>query len=123
MVAAVLVAIVHLAYLVYMAVGGFLALRDRAWLWPHVVSTLWSIVVTTTPLNCPLTALEKWLLQLAGKEPYEGSYTAYYLRDVLYPAEYEVAIWVSLMALALLSYVVVLRRERRRDLVGQVAES
>ncbi len=110
--AAVIVAVVHLAYLVYAALGGFLALRNRAWLVPHIASTIWSITVTTTALNCPLTALEKRLLLLAGREPYGGSYTAHYLRGVLYPEQYEVAVWLSLIAVALLSYVVVLRRER-----------
>lgn len=114
--AAGLVALVHLGYLVYGAFGGFLALRNRAWLWPHLASTVWSLTVTLTPLNCPLTALEKWLLRLADRTPYDGSYTAHYLRGVLYPAEYEMGVWLSGIAIALVSYVVVLRRGTRVDL-------
>lgn len=98
----------HLAYLVYAAVGGFLALRNVAWLWPHLASTVWSFTVTLTGIRCPLTAVEKWLIGASGGTPYDGSFTAYYLRDVLYPAEYEIAVWVGMMSLAVLSYVVVL---------------
>lgn len=105
------VVVLHLAYLIYAAVGGFLGLRRRAWLWPHLASTAWSVVVTTTPVGCPLTAAEKWLLERAGRSPYEGSFTAHYLRDVLYPAQYEVAVWLTMMGLALTSYVLVLRRQ------------
>jgi hypothetical protein len=106
--AAGVVVLVHLAYLVYAAVGGFLGLRGLVWLWPHVISTVWSVAVTLTSLNCPLTALERWLLELAGRTPYDESFTAHYLRDVLYPAQYETAIWLGMIGLAVASYVVVI---------------
>lgn len=105
--------LVHMAYLVYAAIGGFLALRSLTWLWPHIASTAWSVAVTVTALNCPLTALEKSLLELAGRTPYDGSFTEHYLRGVLYPSQYEVAVWLGGIAVALLSYVVVLVRGRR----------
>jgi hypothetical protein len=112
------VVVVHLAYLVYAAVGGFLALRRRAWLWPHLVSTAWSVVVTVTAVRCPLSALEKWLLAQAGEPVYADSFTAYYLRDVLYPAQWETAVWLAMMALAATSYVLVARSWRRSGAVG-----
>jgi hypothetical protein len=109
LVAAGVVVLVHLAYLVYAAVGGFLGLRGLLWLLPHLISTAWSITVTVTPVDCPLTALEKWLLELSGQRPYDGSFTSHYLRDVVYPYQYETLVWLGMMALAALSYVVVLR--------------
>ena len=102
-----------MAYMGYMVFGGFLALRRFDWLWPHIGSTLYSIYVTTTSFTCPLTALEKRLLQLGGATPYEGSYTAHYLRDILYPAQYETAVWLLAMGIALGSHAVVLTRRRR----------
>ncbi|HSE08425.1 MAG TPA: DUF2784 domain-containing protein [Nocardioidaceae bacterium] len=107
--AAGLVVLLHLAYLVYAAVGGFLGLRGMVWLWPHLISTAWCITVTLTAVGCPLTALEKWLLVAAGRTPYDGSFTAHYLRDVVYPYEYETHVWLSMIALAAISYVAVLR--------------
>ena len=38
MLAAGLVAAVHLGHLLCMVFGGFLALRWVAWLWPHIMS-------------------------------------------------------------------------------------
>ena len=113
LIAAGVVVLVHLAYLVYATVGGFLGLRSLVWLLPHVISTIWSITVTLTPINCPLTALEKWLLTLSGRTPYADSFTAHYLRGVIYPAKYEVGIWLAMIGVALVSYVVVLAAPRR----------
>ncbi len=110
--AAGLVVLVHLGYLAYATVGGFLALRSLVWLWPHLISTAWSITVTLTPIGCPLTALEKWLLRLGGRTPYDESFTAHYLRGVLYPTRYEVFIWLSMIAVAFFSYWLVLRAHR-----------
>ena len=121
--AAALVAIVHMAYMGYMVFGGFLALRRFAWLWPHIVSTLYSIYVTTTSFTCPLTALEKRLLESGGATPYEGSFTAYYLRDSLYPGQFETAVWLSAMGIAVLSYAVVLTRRRRPAFLATPASS
>ena len=113
-VAALLAAVVvlHLAFLAYMVFGGFLALRKFALIWPHIATTVYSIYVTITSFTCPVTTLEKELLLMAGRTPYEGSFTAHYLRDTLYPAQYETAVWLTGMGIAVVSQVIVLRRRR-----------
>jgi hypothetical protein len=113
MVAAVVVAVVHLGFLVYIVFGGFLALRNRAWLWPSVASTLYSAYVTLASFTCPLTTLEKWLLARSGRAPYQGSFISHYLHGVLYPAQFATAAWLVATAIALLSYALVLVRWRR----------
>lgn len=113
LVAAAVVAIVHMAFLVYIVVGGFLGLRALAWLWPSIATTLYAAFVTLAEFTCPLTTLEKWLLEAGGRVPYEGSFIAHYLHDVLYPAQYETAVWLIATGIALVSYAVVLTRWRR----------
>ena len=119
LVAATLVAAVHMAFLVYLVLGGFLALRRLAWLWPHLACTAWSVHITLTQGRCPLTTLEKELLARGGRTPYEDSYIAHYLQDTVYPAQYETAVWLASVGIALLSYAVVLTR-RRAAVVPQV---
>ncbi len=110
--AAVVVAVVHLGFLAYIVFGGFLALRGLAWLWPSIAATGYSAYVTLADFRCPLTTLEKSLLEAGGRVPYEGSFIAHYLHDVLFPARYETAAWVVATGIALVSYVVVLTRHR-----------
>lgn len=112
-VAAEMVVLLHLGFLLYAAVGGFLGLWKRTWLWPHLVSICWSVIVTLTTIGCPLTAIEKWLLHASGQPVYADSFTAHYLRGTLYPPEVEIPLWLTMIAVALLSYGLVLTRHRR----------
>jgi hypothetical protein len=112
MVAAGLVVVVHMGFLAYLVVGGFLALRWFASIWPHLGSTAWAVYVTATGATCPLTSLEKWLLEQGGTTPYEESFIGHYLRGTLYPAQYELVACLCAIGLALATYVVVFRRRR-----------
>lgn len=112
LVAASVVMVVHLAFLAYLVVGGFLALRRFAFIWPSLAATAWSVWITLADRDCPLTTLEKFLLEAGGRTPYEGSFIAYYLNDVLYPAQYETLAWLLATATALTSYGLALGRRR-----------
>ncbi len=107
------VVVLHMAFLGYMVLGGFLALRRFRLIWPHVGVIVYSFYVTLTSFTCPATRLEKWLLERGGETPYEGSFIHQYLRDRLYPAEFETAVWIGCMAVAVASWALVLTRRRR----------
>ncbi len=121
LVAAAVVAVLHMLFLVYMTVGGFLALYRFHWIWPSVGVTVYSLYVTLTDFTCPVTTLEKELLAAGGRSPYEGSFTAYYLRGTLYPPEYETAIWVGAMTLSVFAYGLAISRRLRSVRADEVA--
>ncbi|OBH53597.1 DUF2784 domain-containing protein [Mycobacterium sp. E2479] len=59
----------HLAYLLYVPCGGFLALR-----WPksivlHVPAVAWGVAVVVLRLRCPLTSVESWARRRAEMDP------------------------------------------------------
>jgi hypothetical protein len=64
-----LAVVVHVAFLCYVVVGGFVALRWRRTIWLHVPVVLWGIALTTENLDCPLTGLERWGRAKAGMAP------------------------------------------------------
>ena len=75
----------HLAYIVFLLVGGFMARR-----WPKL--TKWHLgaigaaaLVNITGSDCPLTAWEKWFLRRAGHEPYETGFVSHYLVEPVFP--------------------------------------
>jgi len=44
-----LAVVAHFAFLCYLVVGGFVALRWRRTIWLHVPAVLWGIAITTAP--------------------------------------------------------------------------
>jgi hypothetical protein len=102
-----LVVVLHVTYLGFVVLGGFLGLRDGRWLLPHLVSVTWGVVGTMTHLPCPLTSLEKWLDSLAGASSYDGPFITHYLAGTLYPADAQSLVWQATAAVVAASYVVV----------------
>ncbi len=78
----------HLAYLVYVPGGGFLALRWPRTVWLHLASVCWGLAIVALPLPCPLTTMENWARVRAGLNPLPGSgFVDRYLAGVLYPRD------------------------------------
>lgn len=79
--------VVHMAFLVYVTIGGFFA-----WRWPrtivlHVAAVVWGFGTVLLGLNCPLTHLENWARRRAGEQALPPSgFIDHYLTGVLYPA-------------------------------------
>lgn len=108
--AAEVVVVVHLAYLLYVPLGGFLGLRDVRWSWPHAATAVWAWWRVITQASCPLTVLEQDLILLDGGAPYAGPFIGHYLADVVYPAAWQDAVsWVR-ACVVLASYGIVLTR-------------
>jgi len=80
-----LVVIVHLGFIAFVAVGGFLAWRWPRVLWVHVPAITYALVIVTIGFDCPLTPLEKHLRHAAGQAGYAKGFVDHYLTGVLYP--------------------------------------
>jgi hypothetical protein len=108
------VVVVHLAYLGFVVLGGFLGLHDVHWLLPHAAAVVWGVVGTVGRAPCPLTALEKWLVSTGGGTPYDGPFISHYVTGTLYPAAAEEQVWQATAALVVASYMAVLAHDHRR---------
>lgn len=81
------VMVVHLAFIVFIAVGAILAWRWRWIVWAHLPAVAWGVGIIAVGYDCPLTPLEKWLRRRAGGDDYQGGFVDRYLEDVIYPEE------------------------------------
>ncbi len=81
------VVIVHLAFILFIAVGGLLAWRWPRLLWLHLPAVVWGLGSITIGFTCPLTPLEKYLRRLAGGDAYAGGFVDRYIEGVVYPEE------------------------------------
>ncbi|MBO0866401.1 MAG: DUF2784 domain-containing protein, partial [Mycobacterium sp.] len=95
-----LAVVVHVAFLCYVVIGGFVALRWRRTIWLHVPAVLWGIALTTEHLGCPLTWLERWGRAKARMAPLPSEgFVAHYITGVLYPTSWAGAVPVAVFAL------------------------
>ena len=76
----------HFGFLLFLALGGFLAWRYRWVLVPHVAAVGWA-ALSVVGMDCPLTAWEDDLRWLAGEQGLPHGFIDTYLTGVVYPRE------------------------------------
>ena len=84
-VAADVVVLLHITFVVFVAFGVVAVWRWTRLIWVHVPSVIWGITVELTSGVCPLTPLEQWLLTQSGQMGYQGAFLTHYLSPLLYP--------------------------------------
>ena len=80
------VVLIHFAFIVFVILGGLLALRWRWVVWLHIPAAVWGALIEFANWTCPLTPLENWLHHAGGEAGYAGSFVEQYLLPVIYPA-------------------------------------
>lgn len=103
------VVIVHLGFIMFVAIGALLAWRWPALVWAHLPALAWAAGTVVIGFPCPLTGLEKALRRLAGADGYEDGFVDHYVEGVIYPEEYTLALR-SLAAVAIAVGYLGLRR-------------
>jgi hypothetical protein len=110
------IVLLHLAFLVFVVLGGFIALRWRWVAWAHIPAVLWGAAVEFGGWICPLTPLENFLRQRGGETAYEGTFITHYVLPVLYPAgltrRWQVILGASALGANLILYGFILRARR-----------
>jgi len=112
-----LVLVVHLAFVLFVVLGGLLVLRWPRLAWLHVPAAVWGVLIEYTGWICPLTPLENSLRERGGGAGYSGGFIEHYIQPVLYPAGLTRGTQIVLGSLALLvnltAYGVVIARRSR----------
>jgi uncharacterized protein DUF2784 len=104
----------HFVFVLFVVLGGLLALRWPRAAWFHLPAAIWGAGIEFVQGICPLTPLENHLRRLGGEAGYSGGFVEYYLLPVLYPAglnqNVQLGIGVFVLLLNLTVYAVVWRR-------------
>jgi len=107
----------HLGFLLFVVLGGLLALRWPRAAWIHIPCALWGAWVELAGSVCPLTPLENALRARAGEVGYAGGFIEHYLVPVLYPPGLtrgmQVALGAAVVALNVGVYAAAWVRTRR----------
>jgi len=111
-----LVLVVHLAFVLFVVLGGLLVVR-----WPrlallHVPAAIWGVLIEYTGWICPLTPLENSFRTRGGEAGYSGGFIQHYIQPLLYPAgltrSTQLVLGSVVLALNLAAYAIVFSRWR-----------
>lgn len=110
-----LVVVLHLAFIGYVVIGGFLALRWRRTIWLHIAAVIWGIAIAAKRVDCPLTWLERWARARAGMAPLPpDGFIAHYITGVIYPVGWVIGVQLVSFAVVALSWALYFRRGNNR---------
>lgn len=113
-------AILHFAFILFVAVGALLVLRWRAVMYVQLPAAIWGAVIEIAQWDCPLTRWENLALARAGESGYSDGFIAHHLFGVIYPngltrgTEIAIAVGVTLINSAVYHHVFHGRSARRR---------
>jgi len=115
MILVAIVVAVHLAFVGYGVIGGFLALRWPRTIWVHVPVVVWCVAIEIVDFVCPLTALERWARARAGMAPLPpDGFVDYYLTGTLYPADAKGLVLGLVLLVVVASWVLFARKRLAR---------
>jgi len=80
------VLLLHLAFILFVLLGGAMTIW---WRWSslvHLPAAAWGFFVELTGRVCPLTYLENYFRIKAGQSGYTESFIEHYLLDIIYPS-------------------------------------
>ena len=107
----------HLAFILFAVLGGFLALKDARWAYLHLPAVAWVAWLEFSGAICPLTPLENALRMRAGQAGYEGGFIDY-LFPLIYPAgltpQIQVGLGIGVVVLNVIVYGWLWRRRRAK---------
>ena len=118
-----LIVVVHLAFVLFVVLGGWLALKRPGWAFVHLPAAFWGAMIEFRGGFCPLTPLENWFRRAAGESGYDVGFLEHYLLPLLYPVELDRRLQLTLGTLVIVVNLVLygwllVRRMRRRSADG-----
>ncbi len=112
------VLVLHLGFILFVVLGGFLVLRRPRLAWLHAPVFLWGAAIEFGGWICPLTPLENRLRAAAGQAGYAGDFLGHWLQVLVYPPGltrgWQFGLGAAVIAVNAVAYGVLLHRRRRR---------
>lgn len=113
-----LVLVIHLAFVLFVVLGGLLVPRWPRLAWLHLPAAVWGVLIEYSGWICPLTPLENSLRVKGGEAGYTTGFIQHYIQPTLYPSGLtrptQLVLGSIVLLLNLAAYAIVFRRSRDR---------
>ncbi|HET9670243.1 MAG TPA: DUF2784 domain-containing protein [Casimicrobiaceae bacterium] len=113
------VLLAHLAFIVFVLIGGILVWRIPSLAWLHAPAIAWAVFVESAGRICPLTPLENRLRLASGEAGYGGDFVSHYLLRLIYPEGLTRAVQIALVLVVVAVNVAVYSRWLLRKRTAQ----
>jgi len=116
-----LVILIHFGFILFVVIGGFLALKWKWIIFLHIPCAIWGILIEFYGWICPLTPFEQQLRLAGGEAGYSGGFIDHYIVSIIYPSgltremQLFLGIFVILINVAAYSLVIIRLRKRLRN--------
>ena len=108
--------VTHLCFVLFVILGGLLALRWPRVAWVHIPVALYGATIEFIGFICPLTPLETWLRRRGGEAGYEGGFIEHYITAAIYPTgltrEIQLVLGVAVLTINIIVYTIWMRRRK-----------
>jgi hypothetical protein len=108
------VLLIHFAFVLFVVLGGLLALRWPRVAYVHIPVALYGATIEFLGFVCPLTPLEIWLRRRGGEAGYRGGFVEHYIVSALYPTgltrEIQLGLGVAVLLVNAIVYLIWWRR-------------
>ena len=95
-IAADTVLLLHLAFILFVLLGGWAVLRRPKLIWLHLPAVAWGAFIEFSGTVCPLTPLENQFRIASGSAGYSGGFIERYLIPIVYPTGLNRSVQVAL---------------------------
>lgn len=102
-----LLLIIHLLFIGFVVLGGFMLLKWRWLIFVHLPAVLWAATLEFQGWICPLTPLEQALRRMGDQQGYSGGFIQHYILPVIYPPALEDELQFILGVLVILINVII----------------
>jgi Protein of Unknown function (DUF2784) len=113
-VAADLVLVIHLLFILFVVGGAFLTWRWPWVVWVHLPAMIYGALIEFVGFTCPLTPLQNYLARRGGETAYHGGFISHYLVQVIYPhgltRGIQIGLGLFVLLVAAIGYAGYLRR-------------
>jgi len=99
--------IIHLAFIIFVVLGGILVAKWRWLVFLHLPAACWGTLIEFNHWICPLTPWENSLRQAAGEASYDSGFIEHYLLPLIYPTSLNDNIQVLLGSFVIIINIIV----------------
>jgi hypothetical protein len=82
-----IIVLLHLIFIIYVVLGGFVTWRWPKNIWFHLPCVIWGSLIELYGWICPLTPLENEFRYKAGSSGYTGGFIEQYILPIIYPTQ------------------------------------